>query len=92
MKIEKEFILREIAGDYIIVPVGKTALEFNGMITLNDVAVFIWENLERVDSQAELLQLVLDEFEVDEATADADLNGFLSMLLERGFAALEQYE
>ena len=92
MKRNPDLIYRSIAGENVLIPTGQLTQVFNGMITLNDVAVFIWENLERVDSQAELLQLVLDEFEVDEATADADVNGFLSMLLERGFAALEQYE
>ena len=47
MKIEKDFILREIAGDYVIVPTGKTALEFNGLITVNELGAFIWEKLQQ---------------------------------------------
>jgi len=35
MRVDKEFVLREIAGDYIIIPTGKTVLEFNGLITVN---------------------------------------------------------
>ena len=92
MKRNPDLICRSIAGETVLVPTGQLAQNFNGMITLNEVAAFIWENLEKVDSQDELLKLILDEFEVEEAAADADLNGFLSMLLERGFAALEQYE
>ena len=92
MKRNPDLIYRSIAGESVLVPTGQMAQNFNGMITLNEVAAFIWENLEKVDSQDELLQLVLDEFEVDEETADADVDGFLRMLLERGFAALEQYE
>lgn len=92
MKRNPDLIYRSIAGESVLVPTGQLAQMFNGMITLNEVAAFIWENLEKVDSQDELLQLVLDEFEVEEAAADADVNGFLRMLLERGFATLEQYE
>lgn len=92
MKKNPDLIYRSIAGEKVLIPTGQLTQAFNGMITLNDVASFIWENLERVESQAELLQLVLDEYEVDEETADADVNGFLSMLLARGFAELEQYE
>lgn len=90
MKRNPDLILRSIAGETMLIPTGALAQDFNGMITLNDVAAFIWENLEKVESQDELLRLVLDEFEVDEATADADLNGFLKMLLAKGFAGFEQ--
>ena len=45
MKIVKEYILREIAGEYILVPTGETTQEFNGMITISETAKFIWENL-----------------------------------------------
>ena len=47
MKISKEFILREIAGEYILVPVGKTALTFNGLVTVNEVGALIWGMLEK---------------------------------------------
>lgn len=42
MKVEKEFVLREIAGDYIIIPTGKTVLDFNGLITVNEVGASLW--------------------------------------------------
>lgn len=38
MKIVKEFILREIAGECVLVPTGATSQEFNGMITVSDTA------------------------------------------------------
>ena len=37
MKVQNEFVLREIAGDYVIIPTGKTVLSFNGLITVNEV-------------------------------------------------------
>lgn len=54
MKIVKEFILREIAGECVLVPTGATSQEFNGMITISDTAKFIWENIEKVDSLEEM--------------------------------------
>ena len=45
MRVKKDFILREIAGDYIIIPTGKTALEFNGLITVNEVGASLWNML-----------------------------------------------
>lgn len=80
MKIEKEYILREIAGDYIIVPVGAAALEFNGMITVNETGAFLWEKLREGTTKEELLHAMLEEYEVSEKEAEADIQEFLQML------------
>ena len=85
MKIIKEFILREIAGECILVPTGKTSQEFNGMITVSDTARFIWENLEKTDSFQELVELMLEEYEIDEETAKRDAAGLITALLKNGF-------
>lgn len=82
MKINKEFILREIAGEYILVPIGDTPLSFNGLITVNDVGAFIWNNIEKSSSEEELLNLILDEYEVDKGSAKEDLDEFLGKLRE----------
>ena len=88
MKIIKEFILREIAGECILVPTGKTSQEFNGMITLSDTARFIWENIERADSFEGLVKMMLKEYEIDEETAKRDAYNFIDQLLASGFVAL----
>lgn len=41
MKVDKEFVLREIAGDYVIIPIGRTVLSFNGLITVNEIGAFL---------------------------------------------------
>lgn len=85
MKIIKEFILREIAGECILVPTGKTSQEFNGMITLSDTARFIWENIEKTCSFQELVDLMLEEYEIDEETAKRDAARLITALLKNGF-------
>ena len=45
MKTNKNFILRNIAGDNILVATGEAAQSFNGMITMNEAASFIWSNI-----------------------------------------------
>ena len=84
MKINKEFVLREIAGDYIIIPVGKTVLEFNGLITVNEVGVFLWKMLQEEVTMDDLVKAVLSEYEVEEAVARADIQEFLDKLTEAG--------
>lgn len=84
MKVNNEFVLREIAGDYIIIPTGKMALEFNGMITTNEVGVFLWKKLQEETTFEELLQAVLGEYDVEEEVAKADIQEFLDNLVKGG--------
>lgn len=84
MKIEKEFILREIAGDYILVPVGSTALQFNGLLTVNEIGAFLWERLKKETTIDELTAAVLEEYEVDEGTARRDVEEFVASLQKVG--------
>jgi hypothetical protein len=82
MKIDKSFILREIAGDYVIVPTGETALQFNGLITVNEVGAFLWEKLQEEITEQELVEAVLAEYEVDADTAKKDVSEFLDYLVK----------
>ena len=68
MKRNTDFMLRDIAGEVILVPTGVATQQFNGMITLNEVAAFIWKNLDESKSKEELVDKIMDEFEVDEDT------------------------
>ncbi len=84
MNIKREFVLREIAGDLLLVPTGKTALDLNGMLTLNDVGADIWKMLPEVKDEEEIVQRLLKDYE---ATADEirpDVSAFLGKLRELG--------
>ena len=65
MKVEKEFVLREIAGDYVIIPTGQTVLYFNGLITVNEIGAFLWNLLQDEVTVEDLVKAVLDEYDVD---------------------------
>ena len=80
MKIKSGYLLREVAHQYIVIPVEKRVLDFNGMITLNGTGVFIWQNLQEEKTEAELLQLLLDTYNVEPQRAQQDLTAFLDIL------------
>ena len=84
MKRNTDFMLRDIAGEVILVPTGAATQQFNGMITLNEVAAFIWKNLDESESREILVDKIMDEFEVDRETTTRDVIGFVSALYERG--------
>lgn len=80
MKIKSGFAKREIAGSNIVVPVGKTSMEFNGMITLNESGAFFWDCFCKDITVDEAVKMVTDEYDIDEATARKDIEGFVDML------------
>ena len=81
MKIKGTFVARDIAGDTVIVPVGETALKYNGMITATTTGAVIWQALEKgAEGTDELVRLLLDRFDVDAETASADVDDFLAQL------------
>ena len=84
MKIKKELVKRNIAGDTILVPVGKTVYDSNGLFILNELGSFLWDRLETAENEEELLTAVLDEYEVTEDVAAKDLRTFLDKLREMG--------
>ena len=80
MKFKKEFMLREIVGETILIPMGDSNNHFNGIITINELGKFIWENLESSKDEEELLHKILEEYEVEEKEAKEDLDEFLDKL------------
>ena len=80
LKLDKEYVLRQIGDDYIIVPVGKAALSFNGMITVNETGAFLWEQLVKGTSKEGLLETLMETYEVTQEEAERDIDEFLDVL------------
>ena len=82
MKVKSGYILREVAGNYIVVAVGDEAMDFNGLITTNETGAFLWNKLSNDISENDLVSAMLDEYEIDQETAAADISAFLLKLKE----------
>lgn len=82
MKINLEFIHREIMGDHVLVPVGKTSSVYNGLFPLTETGAYIWELLPEAENDAYIVNKLLEEYDVDRATAEADVTEFLKNLRE----------
>lgn len=81
MKIKDGYLMREVAGSYIVVPVGEDTVSFNGVMTLAGSGAMLWRRLEEGAEREELLQLLLQTYDIDAATAGADLDAFLEKLV-----------
>jgi hypothetical protein len=80
MKLKYDFSVREIVGEYVMVPLGKGALEFSGMISTSETGALLVEALKQDVTREDLLQKILDEYDVDLPTANEDLDEFLNQL------------
>lgn len=73
MKIKPGFELRKICGENIVISHGMENISFTKVINLNESAAIIWENVIGKDfTIADVTRLLLDNYEVDEPTAEAD--------------------
>ena len=88
MKTNTEYILRNIVGETVLIPTGKTTNEFNGLITLNSVAALIWECISNGNTKDQILKAITEKYEVSEDVARPDLDEFIEVLLENNMIEL----
>ena len=82
MKLKEGFMLKEVAGSYIVIPVGQ--VDFTAMITVNETGAFLWEQLMDGSSVEELCANMVQEYAIDEQTARRDIEAFLNILSDNG--------
>lgn len=84
MRIKDGYILREVAGSNIIVAVGDEAVNFDGIRTLNETGTFLWKKIEEGIDKQGLADALIEEYEVDNDTAKADVDEFIELLNANG--------
>lgn len=77
-----DIVSRSIAGEHLLVPIRRTAGEIDSLFTLNEIAGRIWELVDGKKTVARIRDLIVEEFEVDRETAEADLIDFFRQLAE----------
>ena len=80
MKVSDQFILRSVADEYLLVPVGEAALSVKGLIALSESGVLLYEKLKNGASKADLVAALMAEYDVTEAVADQDTEAFLNQM------------
>lgn len=80
MRAIEDLIIREIAGEYILVPTGNAALKIHGMINLSESGYLLWNKLQSGCTEEELVDAILEEYEIDRETATEDMRIFLEKM------------
>ena len=84
MKLKDGFLLRQVAGQTVVLPTGGD-LDLNMMITLNDTGAFLWEHLQSETDETALVAALLKEYDVDADTAARCVTAFVKKLNDHGF-------
>lgn len=77
MKIKEGFLLRNVAGSNVVVPVGEATLDFNGMMSLNDTGAFLFQKLMKGIDKDQLIEALMVEYDVDKEVAAKDVEEFI---------------
>ena len=88
MKRKQSFLLREVAGKQVVVPLGKASVDFPGMMTLNSTGVYLWQLLEQDQTEDSLVEAFCARYDVAEDMARADIAACLEKL--RSVKAIEE--
>lgn len=89
MKVSNEMILRRIAGETILVPVGAMARKIHGMIRLSESGALLWTALQQDCAEPMLVDILLQEYDTDAAAAAQDVREFLQKLENLGILLRE---
>lgn len=84
MKIKENFLLRQVADTWVVMPIGQEMLDFNGMLTLNESGALLWNALEQGVDREKLVDALLAEYDVSREVALADVDAFLGKLVSAG--------
>ena len=80
MRIVSGFILREVVGETVAIPSGDSAHLLSGLVALNEPGQFLFRLLQTDRTQQELVQAMLEEYDVDAASAETDVAEYPAML------------
>lgn len=89
MRIKNGFVLREVAGQIMVIATGEASKDFHGMIKLNSTGKVIWLGLQEGLTEAEIIGRLQEQFDVDAEKAAQDTRAFLKQMEEMGFLVNE---
>ena len=81
-KANPDFILREIAGEYTIIPTGGDNVFSNAIMAPNETAVFLWEAFQQPSTIQDVAVKAMQEYDVTEDQIRRSIFNFVKQSLE----------
>lgn len=80
MKLKEGFMLRQVAGQYMAVPLAERSTELHGMLTMNETGAFLWEQLSQEQTVDSLVAALVDNYDVTIEVARQATQDFIAQL------------
>ena len=80
MKVSKQFILRNVAGDNLLIPTGSSAISMKGLILLSESGVLLYNRLQTGCTKEDLINALTSEYDVNAEDAALDTEAFLNQM------------
>lgn len=84
MKAKEGFVLRTIVDEYMLLPTGTNIGRFDGTVVFNEVSAFLWQKLQQATTRQNLLDALLEEYDVSQDVAEKDLDALLERFSQLG--------
>ncbi len=88
-KKNENFVYRKVLDEAIIVPIKNNVGDMEAVFTLNETGVVIWENIEEGITLQNILEIIIDEFDIQKVDAEKDLLDFIDQLIEAGAVVIK---
>ena len=80
MKIKEGFVMREVAGQAMVIAVGKASESFKGMIKMNQTSKDIWNYIKEGLDVEEIIKEMKNKYDADEDMIRKDVLYIISVL------------
>lgn len=84
MKVGNDYIFRQVAEEYLLIPVGEAALKVKGLIGLSESGSLLYQKLQSGCTREDLITALLAEYDVSAEVAAADVDAFLNQMRRLG--------
>lgn len=89
-KTKNYFMLKEVAGDYVVIARGPSAIEFNGVLILNESCALLWKHLQDFTAIEKMAEILRDEYSIDLGQALADVEKCINKMNEYNLLDFEE--
>lgn len=79
------YVLNDICGEKVLVPIVNSVAQMDFIYTLNSTGAFILEHITEATDTETIVDMLLENFETDRTTAEADVSEFLNEMVAKGY-------
>lgn len=84
MKIKDGFIMKDVAGSKVVLPIGERQNDLKGIITFNEIGAEVFNMLDGTNSVEEIAHKIAKDYDTPYETVEADVNKLVKKMREQG--------